>query len=362
MTEREKQILDLLRSNPLISQKELATKLGIQRSSVAVHITNLTKKGYIQGKGYILNEEDYVVVVGGSNIDITGFTKKPLVKEDSNPGSIRISSGGVGRNIAASIAMLGVKTRLVSAVGDDLFGRRIIEDCQRAGVDTSLVKVDNAIPSSIYLSILNHLGDMEVAVSDMDIANRIDIETLQQLHTLFMNAAVIVVDTNLPNDSIRYLTERYQGKLFLDTVSTAKTRKVADLFQAFSFIKPNRKEAEILIGQPIETLKEAREAVAVFLERGVEKVVVSMGQQGVVYGNREGIDHFRLEEVSSVNATGAGDAFMAAMVYGHLRRMDLHEMVRLASAASYLTLQNENTLNPELSIENLKKVRMELNI
>ena len=50
MTQRERQILRLIEANPMISQQELADKMGIARSSVAVHISNLTKKGYIAGK------------------------------------------------------------------------------------------------------------------------------------------------------------------------------------------------------------------------------------------------------------------------------------------------------------------------
>ena len=64
MTNREEELLELIRKNPAISQNELAAALGITRSSVAVHITNLIRKGYILGKGYILKEEDYICEIG----------------------------------------------------------------------------------------------------------------------------------------------------------------------------------------------------------------------------------------------------------------------------------------------------------
>jgi len=70
MTNREAELLMLISRNPAISQNELAEILGITRSSVAVHITNLIKKGHILGKGYLLKQEDYICVLGGSNIDI----------------------------------------------------------------------------------------------------------------------------------------------------------------------------------------------------------------------------------------------------------------------------------------------------
>ena len=62
MTQRERQILQLIEADPMISQAELAHRLGITRSSVAVHISNLTKKGHIAGKGYVLRTGSYAVV------------------------------------------------------------------------------------------------------------------------------------------------------------------------------------------------------------------------------------------------------------------------------------------------------------
>ena len=62
MTQRERQILQWIEENPMISQEELAQKAGISRSSIAVHISNLMKKGYIAGKGYVLRSGSYVVI------------------------------------------------------------------------------------------------------------------------------------------------------------------------------------------------------------------------------------------------------------------------------------------------------------
>ena len=86
MTQRERQILNWIEENPMISQQELAERAGITRSSVAVHISNLMKKGCIAGKGYIVTRSPYVTVVGGMNMDIGGWPSETLVAQDSNPG------------------------------------------------------------------------------------------------------------------------------------------------------------------------------------------------------------------------------------------------------------------------------------
>ena len=117
MTQREVTILQWIQENPLISQQELADRAGITRSSVAVHISNLMKKGYIDGKGYIVRTAPYAVVVGGVNMDIGGTPLAPLVRQDSNPGRVRMSLGGVGRNIAHNMALLGLDVRMITALG-----------------------------------------------------------------------------------------------------------------------------------------------------------------------------------------------------------------------------------------------------
>ena len=104
MTQREQQILEWIRENPLISQQELADRAGITRSSVGVHIANLMKKGCIRGRGYLVDEESYVCVIGAVNVDISGTPQSTYVPGDSNPGHVRVTLGGVGRNIAENLS------------------------------------------------------------------------------------------------------------------------------------------------------------------------------------------------------------------------------------------------------------------
>ncbi|MDY4181799.1 MAG: PfkB family carbohydrate kinase, partial [Pseudoflavonifractor sp.] len=137
MTQRERQLLRWIEENPLISQQELAEKAGITRSSVAVHISNLMKKGYIEGKGYIIHTAPYAVVIGGVNMDIGGRPARKLVPQDSNPGRVRMSLGGVGRNIAHNMSLLGVDVRMLTAFGDDLHAQKIAASCGELGIDIS---------------------------------------------------------------------------------------------------------------------------------------------------------------------------------------------------------------------------------
>ena len=192
MTQRERQILRLIEADPMISQEALADKLGIARSSVAVHISNLTRKGCIAGRGYVLRTNDYVVVVGGANVDICGRSWEPLVPEDSNPGLVSMSIGGVGRNIAHNLSLLGADVRMLTACGDDLYGQRLCAASAAAGIDMSRILKLTDERTSTYLYVTGPDGEMAVAVSDMTICERIDPEYLKKNLDLLQNARAVV--------------------------------------------------------------------------------------------------------------------------------------------------------------------------
>jgi pseudouridine kinase len=202
VTNREEELLELIKKNPMISQNELADALGITRSSVAVHITNLIRKGNILGKGYIFKVDDYISVLGGANIDIIGLPNKKLIPADSNPGRIKVTLGGVGRNIAENLVHLGASTKLISAVGDDIYGKRIIEHANRIGLDMKNSLILNLLPTSTYVAILDENGDMQAAVNQMDIIDEISIDFIQGKKQVIENSKICVIDTNIRSDVI----------------------------------------------------------------------------------------------------------------------------------------------------------------
>src|SRR5574344_898707 len=137
MTNREKEILKWIEENPFLSQAELALKANITRSSVAVHISNLVKKGKIIGKGYILQNNSYVSIIGGANIDISASSYSPLKDFDSNPGEVISSFGGVGRNIADNLSRLSQNIEFITVLGDDVNAKEIKKNCKALGIGVS---------------------------------------------------------------------------------------------------------------------------------------------------------------------------------------------------------------------------------
>lgn len=354
MTQRERQILNLIAANPMISQQELADSLDITRSSVAVHISNLLKKGYIAGKGYVLRTGNYAVVVGGVNVDIGGRSHAKLVEADSNPGKVSITLGGVGRNIAHNMSLLGVDVKMLTAIGEDVYGNRIAESCRTLGIDASRALRVSDCATSTYLYIADEAGEMAMALSDMEICDRITPSYLSANQQVLQNAQVVVADTNVPTETLVYLAENCSAPIFCDPVSTIKAEKLRPVLNKIHTLKPNRLEAELLSGVEIHSKADAEAAAKVLLDKGVQRVFLSMGTEGMYAATAE--TQIWMENIPGdmVNTTGCGDSVMAALVWAWMNDLDLEETLKAGLAAGSITMEASETINPAMSATALK--------
>ena len=355
MTQRERQVLHLIERDPMISQQALADALGITRSSVAVHISNLTKKGLIAGKGYVLRSGSYAVVVGGVNMDIGGRSYAPLVEADSNPGVITMSLGGVGRNIAHNLALMGTDVRMLTAFGEDLYGQKIAVSCSELGIDVSHALRLAEVPTSTYLFIAGPDGDMAMAMSDMQIADRITPQYLAAKMNLLQNAQVVVCDANIPEESIVYLAENLNVPLFVDPVSTAKAEKLRPVLHKIHTLKPNRIEAALLSGVEIKCKEDVPKAAKALLKKGVHRLFISLGADGVYAATEEGELWLPNLPGNVINTTGCGDAFMAALVWAYLEGTDLKHTALAGLAAGSIAMESRETINPAMSADEIRK-------
>lgn len=348
MTQRERQLLRWIEEDPMISQQDLAEKAGITRSSVAVHISNLMKKGYIAGKGYIVRSAPYTVVIGGANVDIGGRSLGPLVAQDSNPGAVRMSLGGVGRNIAHNLTLLGTDAHLITALGDDMAARKITDSCSELGIDIGHALQIPGAATSTYLYVAGPDGNMEIGISDMEIYEHLTPSFLASRLPFLNNAQLIVIDTNLPERTIQWITENCRVPIFADPVSTAKIERLRGVLGKLHTLKPNRIEAEILTGIPLTSRNNIERAADVLLASGLKRVFISLGADGVFAADHRSRCYLACLPGKAVNTTGCGDAFMAAIAWAYPEGTSLENTARAGLAAASIAMESEETINASL--------------
>lgn len=302
-----------------------------------------------------MSRADYVVVAGGVNIDIVGRSSRQLIPGDSNPGHIQSSLGGVGRNIAHNMSLLGMKVCLLTALGGDRYAEEIAKSCEALGIDITKALRVSEEATSTYLCIEGPDGETALAVSDMSICERISPEYLSGQLPVFNGAGAVVADGNLPQETILFLAEHCKAPVFADPVSVTKAEKLRPILGSIHTIKPNRLEAECLSGVKITDEASMRRATEKLHAAGVKRVFLSLGREGVFASDGE--IELRLPCVPAEihNTSGAGDAFMAALVWAWMEGMDFKDSTQAALSAAAIAAESFETVSPYMSAEAVKK-------
>ena len=292
----------------------------------------------------------YVALIGGVNMDISAHSTAPMVPADSNPGRILCSPGGVARNVAENLVRMGVDARLLSVLGDDVFGQALRQAAATIGLDLSACATIPGQRTATYLSMHGADGDMGVAVNDMGILECLTPELLGRHTDLLSGAAALVVDSNVRQDVLTWIGTYWAHKaVFAETVSVAKCLKLQPVLGHIHTLKANRLEAQALSGRPITSPHSACDAARSLHQRGVRNVVISLGASGVAWCNADGVvGHRAVQPVPMVSATGAGDALLSGLVYGYIHGLPLDTSVHWAMACAELTLSSTFANSPDL--------------
>ncbi|MBN1317490.1 MAG: carbohydrate kinase family protein [Anaerolineales bacterium] len=300
--------------------------------------------------------DPYVLVIGMSCLDMQGRSTRPYMRGASIPGAIRTSVGGVARNVAENLVRLGVCTKLLSAVGDDPSGRRIMAQAENIGIDVDQVMVVPAATTGKYIALLDKSGDIAYALDDMRIASSIRPDYISRNQQLISEATMIVLDANLSPPSLKkifQLARKYKIDVCADPTSTALARRFVPYLRDLLLITPNILEAEVLCKRKIARGDDSAslEAAKCLVSQGVDIAVITMAEKGLCYATNEESGHVPALVTDVTDLTGGGDALTAAIVFSLLNEIPVSEAMRLGCSAASLTIASDQTVAPELTLE-----------
>jgi pseudouridine kinase len=290
-----------------------------------------------------------ITVIGGANVDLSATLYDAFIASDSNPGHIEVGYGGVARNIAHNLSLLGARTQLITIFGGDLFGGLLYDYCRQEGIDVHLSERKSSLRSGLYLCINNHGGEMIAGVADTEAIRTITPDWLAQRIGDINSSEFIVADTNISEDAIRYLMEQSTVPLFIDGVSSTKAHRVVNALRKSKLpflhtLKLNLKEA--LAVTKCNTYAEAAQAL---LNIGVAHVYITLGNKGVYCRNAAEEWLFPALPGDIINTTGAGDAFLAGVVYAHAKGITFPQTAQYGLMAARATLLSPKAVNPDIA-------------
>jgi pseudouridine kinase len=297
------------------------------------------------------------VVIGGASIDLKARPLGNLVHGTSNIGMVERTTGGVALNISLNLARLKLSHILVTMVGDDADGAYIREVCKASRIDTSLVRIEQGERTAIYQAVMDNSGELYIGISAMSIFDRLTPAFLSDFESVLADASFIVTDTNIPSETLLYLSSLCQKDmipLWVEPTALDKCGKLLPALSGITYLSPNAEELQELAGTPLGTPDDLVEAARDLVEEGVEHVFVTMGSDGVVWVTRDGYHHLPSRPVTVRDVNGAGDSFVAAVIWAILKGAPMEKALTYGNAAALLTIGAHESVCPDLTPELLE--------
>lgn len=310
-----------------------------------------------------------ITVVGGANIDITASCGNKFIAADSNPGRVETSYGGVGRNIAHNLVLMGAQVRFATVFGGDSQADGLARDCRELGFDLSLSSRRDDARSSYYISINDCDGELVAGVSDMEVTSLMDTAWVRERLDALNASDAVIFDANLASDTIAFILTHCTAPLFADAVSATKSVR---LFEALTRKAGPSKMAQGQAGQSqipagqahkplaglkcnrIEALKmtgaaDIEEAARMLEESGVQRVFITLGSEGVLVRENGRTERMPALETEVRNVSGAGDAFIAAAVLAIVKGRTTQQAAQAGLLAASITATSESAISNELN-------------
>ena len=302
--------------------------------------------------------DNHILVIGATLLDVKGKPSAGLEPGTSNPASIRHTRGGTARNVAENLARLGAEPLLISAVGADRTGQWLLNYTASAGVNIDNVLVVDDCRTGSYIALIDDDGFLSVALDDVTAMENITSGYLYQRRRLFRDASMVMIDGSLGPDTYATaasLAKKYGVPLCADPSSSRLAGRLCPYLDAMHLLVPNESEAAVIAGVEFTGFDPdaSTDAALRLIRSGVGTAVVTLSDFGLVYATSDETGHIPARFTEMVDSTGTGDAVTAAIMFGMVNELPTIEAIRLGAAAASLTLQTNETVVPDLSLDML---------
>jgi ribokinase len=263
--------------------------------------------------------------------------KLPLPGETILGGTFLMNAGGKGANQAVAAARLGGNVTLVAKVGNDIFGKQSIDEFKKEKINTEYVFIDDGTPSGIALIMVNEEGENCIVVAPGANAQLLpaDIEQVKNLS----EAEIILMQLEIPMETIEAVAKIAKANNQKVIINPAPAQNLSnELLNGLFLITPNETEATLLTGIKVEDEITASQAADIFLNKGVQNVIVTLGKQGAFFQNKAVKFKTDAPIVKAMDTTAAGDTFSGALTVAVTEKMTWPQAVQFAVQAASISV------------------------
>ena len=297
--------------------------------------------------------EKHVSILASINTDITASASRlPRRGETVEGYSVDMFGGGKGANQSIQCARLGLDTRVIGMVGDDMQGAFVRESLIKSGVNIDSVEISKEYRTGCCSIYVDKNGDNTLVYAPG--ANRqITKELLEKSRGVIESASVFITQLEVNTDAVVYALKMAHDAGVTTILNPAPAIPFPEeAYQFVDYLTPNETECEgytgiLRSGMPAEEWQE--KTYAWFHARGIRNLCITMGKEGSYFASEEGSLSVPAFSVKPVDTTAAGDAFHGGLVYGILNNLSMEKTLQIGNACgglSTLTMGAQNSIQP----------------
>ncbi len=289
-------------------------------------------------------DRPWICVLGSSNIDLTFRTSRlPKPAETLTGQSFHLGIGGKGGNQAVMAARLGARVRMISKVGRDVFGEKIVQNYRDQGIDTTFVQFDEAQATGVAAIVVD--DDARNCIIVIPGANRsLTPAEIRTASAALEGAALLLCQLEVPVETVQVAFHLARASGIKTILNPAPARALPnELLTLADYCIPNETELEVLTGRTFTTLEEAEAAARLLLRQGPQTVIVTLGEKGSLIVEEQKSVQVAGFPVRAVDTTGAGDAFIGSLAVFLAEGRSLEDAVRQANAVAALSVTRLGT-------------------
>lgn len=297
-----------------------------------------------------------IAVIGSTNIDVVSYIDKIPAGGETRPAqNFHTAHGGKGANQAVAAAKLGANVLMVSAVGNDLFGKGALENFRQNKIDTSQISVIEGVATGEATIIVEESGQNRILLYK-GANDKLSPELVLQAADDLKKCSLIVLQLEIPLETV-YAAINFANSnkipVLLNPAPAVKDLSI-DMACKCDFFVPNETELSILTDMPVNSRDEIKSAANFLLSKGLKNIIVTMGSQGALWLSNDREEFIPARKVQSVDSTGAGDAFIGCFVDNYTKTGDILDSVKLASLYATLSVTKKGTQDSYATAEEFK--------
>lgn len=298
-----------------------------------------------------------VVVIGSINYDILMKQERlPKVGETILIEDIKLGGGGKGANQAVQVAKFDLPVSLLGAVGDDVFGKLLLQELSSYNVDTSLMSVKENTTSG--LGIVNYVADGSLLSNVYPGANNlVTIRDVDSHLETIKKSSMVILQTELPVETVEYavmVAKKHNIKIMYNAAPVKALKE--EVIEAIDYFIMNESEAEYYLHDVLDSYEKTIKLGKEFQKKYNNTTIITLGPKGSVLINENHSIVIDPIDVKVVETTGAGDSFIGALAVMVCEGKDIVTSCKVATTASSLTIQKPGGQKSMPTLQEVKEL------